>query len=161
MPDQEKLHFIQTEFRQLLAGLKADSKPNWGKMNAQQMVEHLSDFFKVSTNKIIFPLISAPDYLPKLKAFLLSDKAFKENTKAPDTIVPEEPADCRNQDIQAALVELNNEIDAFFQYFEQGPAEQTTHPVFGTLNFDEWILLHYKHLQHHAKQFGLIQIPQQ
>jgi len=32
----------------------------------------------------------------------------------------------------------------------------TLHPVFGELNFEEWILLHYKHVTHHLKQFGLI-----
>ncbi|TXH28993.1 MAG: DUF1569 domain-containing protein, partial [Cyclobacteriaceae bacterium] len=36
------------------------------------------------------------------------------------------------------------------------PAKKTTHPVFGALNFDEWILLHYKHVTHHSRQFGLI-----
>lgn len=29
-------------------------------------------------------------------------------------------------------------------------------PVLGDLNFEEWIMLHYKHVMHHAKQFGLI-----
>jgi hypothetical protein len=33
-------------------------------MNAQQMIEHLSDFFKVASGKTIFNLLSPPEYLP-------------------------------------------------------------------------------------------------
>jgi oxepin-CoA hydrolase/3-oxo-5,6-dehydrosuberyl-CoA semialdehyde dehydrogenase len=129
---------------------------NWGKMNFQQMIEHVADFFKVSTNKIQLPLVSNAEHLPKLREFLLSDKPFRENTKAPAAIIPDEPLPVRNETIEIATSKLEKQIQNFVTYFEQNKDAVTTHPVFGPLNFDEWILLHYKHVQHHCKQFGLI-----
>jgi hypothetical protein len=84
----------------------------------------------------------------------LSDKTFKENTKAP--VLPEEPFVTRNITMQNAIEELKTETNEFFNFFKENKLKTTLHPAFGELNFDEWVLLHYKHLHHHAKQFGLI-----
>lgn len=151
---ESKIHFLQYDFIELVSKLKSDDKGNWGKMNAQQMVEHISDFYKVSTGKIIFPLTTPVEHLPKYKEFLLSDKQFKENTKAP--VLPDEPLAIRNKNFDDAIEELKNNAKDFFKYFEENKLKTTIHPAFGELNYEEWILLHYKHLQHHAKQFSLI-----
>lgn len=150
----DKAQFIQTTFPQLVATLDARQTGKWGVMNAQQMVEHVTDFFKVSTHKIIFPLTTAAEHLPKYKEFLLSDKEFKENTKAP--VLPPEPFAERNSSMQKAVEELQYEIDAFFEFFATNKVATTLHPAFGDLNFEEWVQLHYKHTLHHAKQFGLV-----
>lgn len=151
---QSKIQFIQFDFIDLASKLNADSKGIWGKMNAQQMIEHVADFFKVSTGKIVFELTTPTEHLPKYKEFLLSDKTFKENTKAP--VLPEEPVATRNETIENAIEELKTETNEFFNFFKTNKLKTTLHPAFGELNFDEWVLLHYKHLQHHAKQFSLI-----
>lgn len=151
-----KLDFISKEFVPLLMDLPAAAKGKWGKMNGQQMVEHVSGFFKVSTQKLIFPLVTPVDHLPKYREFLLSEKEFRENTQAPGNIVPEEPLPVRNASMNTALEELQNEIDHFILFFEEAPSRKTVHPVFGELDFEEWVLLHYKHVQHHSKQFGLL-----
>jgi oxepin-CoA hydrolase/3-oxo-5,6-dehydrosuberyl-CoA semialdehyde dehydrogenase len=44
----------------------------------------------------------------------------------------------------------------FNEAFKKEPEKQTAHPAFGMLTRDEWMLLQYKHLQHHARQFGLL-----
>ncbi len=152
--DQEKLHFLENGFIPLLKDLQGNTKGKWGKMNAQQMTEHLSGFFKVSAGELKFPLVTPVEHLPKYMEFLLSDKEFRENTRAPGNVVPEEPRPVRNKSMTEALEELQNEMKYFFVLFENNPGMKTTHPVFGDLNFDEWVLLHYKHVQHHLKQFG-------
>lgn len=152
----EKLLFLRTQFTPLLKKLSAGDPGKWGKMNAQQMTEHVADFFMVSSQKRIFPVVTPEEYLPKFKAFLLSDKEFRENTEAPKEIVPEEPFPVRNESMAAAIDELQKEIDDFVLYFEEHPGAKTAHPVFGELDFDEWVLLHHKHVTHHSKQFGLL-----
>jgi hypothetical protein len=153
--DRNKLNFIQHELTVLLNNLPAGKAGNWGKMNAQQMVEHLSVFFKVATKKIRFPMVTPVESLPKYKEFLLSDKEFRENTKAP--VLPDEPFALRHPSMQNAIKELQGEIDDFILFFENAkPGTTTQHPVFGDLNFEEWVLLHYKHVIHHTKQFGLL-----
>ena len=155
MPE-EKLQFITRQFVPLLQTLSSDAIGKWGKMNAQQMAEHVSGFFKVSTEKIKFPVITPVEHLPKYKEFLLSDKEFRENTKAPAGVVPDEPMATRNASMAAALEELQQEIDHFVQYFAADPGAKTAHPVFGELDFAEWVQLHHKHVTHHAKQFGVL-----
>lgn len=152
--DQQRLAFITSATMPLLNTLSANASGKWGKMNAQQMVEHLTDFFKISTGNIKFKLVIPEADLPRFKAFLYSDKEFRENTKAP--VLPEDPLPVRNAAMHLSLMELENEISLFAKLYTADANLKTTHPVFGDLNFEEWILLHYKHLKHHLKQFELV-----
>lgn len=152
--DQVKAAFIRSEFPEHIANLPANTIPFWGKMNVQQMVEHVNGFFLVSIDKLHFPMVTPEEHLPQLKAFLMSDKEFRENTKAP--VLPEEPLPLREPDLDTAKYKLKNTIEDFFRFYETDPHKKIAHPVFGPLNFEEWILLHYKHVTHHAKQFGIL-----
>lgn len=152
----KKVQFIQNDFTKLLNNLKPEQTGKWGLMNAQQMVEHVIDFFKISTGKLFFPIVSSPEHLPKLREFLWSDKEFKENTKGPTSVIPAEPLPIRNITISVAIDKLQNEINLFFEFFKNDAEKKTTHPVFGELNFEDWVQLHYKHVIHHAKQFELL-----
>lgn len=154
--DLVKLNFIRSEFVPMLKNIQPDAVGKWGKMNAQQMAEHLSEIFKFSSQKTTFPLVTPAEQLPAYRAFLLSDKEFRENTRAPESIVPEEPMPLRNNSYEDATNELQNEITAFTWFFENNPEVKTCHPVFGDLDFDEWVLFHHKHVTHHLKQFGLL-----
>jgi oxepin-CoA hydrolase/3-oxo-5,6-dehydrosuberyl-CoA semialdehyde dehydrogenase len=149
----EKISFLSDELIPLINKLTGDEKGKWGKMNAQQMVEHLSGFFKVSTQKIQFPLTTPAEHLPKYKEFLMSDKPFRENTKAP--VLPEDPLPLRFSTMKDAVNELSESVNDFFDFFKDDPSKTTLHPAFGELNFDEWVQLHHKHVSHHLRQFGL------
>lgn len=153
---QEQEQFLRSKFVPLLFVLDVAQPALWGKMNAWQMVEHLVDFFRVSTQKLHFPLVSPQEHLPKLKAFLLSDKPFRENTKAPVSVLGEDPLPLRFASFEQAVQELTGELGYFFQRYADEPAQTALHPVFGELNYEEWVQLHYKHVTHHLRQFGLI-----
>ena len=154
--DNEKYIFLKERFIPLLKDISAEAKGKWGVMNAQQMVEHVTGFFEVSTGKLKFELITPEEHLPKYKEFLRSDKQFRENTKAPESIVGAEALPVRHSSMNEAINKLQKETDYFFEYFKNDSTKKTLHPVFGNLNFEEWILLHHKHVTHHWKQFGLI-----
>jgi len=132
--NEQKLNFIIKESIPLFESLTPDSASKWGKMNAQQMVEHVAAFFYVSTGKIKFDLVTAPEHLPKYKEFLLSDKEFRENTKAPTTVIGEEPLPLRYASMDGALENLTEAIANFEIYFKDDADKRTTHPVFGELN---------------------------
>ena len=154
--DEQKLKFIIEECVPLFKSLNGNESGKWGKMNAQQMVEHLATIFYVSTGKIKFDLVTPIEHLPKYKEFLLSDKEFRENTKAPVNIIGEDALPLQYATMEEALENLTASIAAFENYFKENVKKKTLHPVFGELNFEEWVLLHYKHVTHHAKQFGLL-----
>lgn len=151
-----QLKFFTEDFAALVATLDAPATGKWGKMNAQQMAEHVANVFAASCGKINLTIQTPPEYLAKAKAFLLSDKEFRENTKAPASFVPEEPQPAKHSSMNSSVEMLQAEINNFITYFQQNPKATTIHPAFGELNFDEWVLAHYKHTLHHAKQFGLV-----
>ena len=153
---QEQLHFLKEQYIPLIKQADVRTTPKWGKMNFQQMVEHVSAFFKVSTHKLKFDLVSPPEHMPKLKEFLLSDKQFRENTKAPTSIIGEEPFPVHYASPEEAVAKLEKEVNHFFHFYETNPTATAVHPVFGELNFEEWVRLHYKHVTHHLRQFGLL-----
>jgi oxepin-CoA hydrolase/3-oxo-5,6-dehydrosuberyl-CoA semialdehyde dehydrogenase len=152
-----KPDFVQDGFIELVKNLPADAPGKWGKMNAQQMVEHVTGFFMVSSGKLHFDLVTPAEHLPKFKEFLNSDKEFRENTKAPLSVIGEAALPLRMKNMHEAVEALRQNTTAFVDHFKDNRKTTTMHPVFGPLNFDEWILLHYKHLLHHAKQFGLVE----
>ena len=151
-----KLHFLATDLIPAVKTLSSDTPAKWGKMNAQQMIEHVTGFFKVSSGKLKFGLVTPEEHLPKYKEFLLSDKEFRENTQAPLSIIGEDALPLRHPSIDLAIAELDNSVQEFVTHFGDDKNMKVTHPVFGPLNFDEWVLLHYKHVKHHLKQFGIV-----
>lgn len=151
----EKKDFLAS-FVSLVATADPGIIPKWGKMNLQQMVEHLSLVFKISYNRIPTTITTPAEHLPKYKEFLWSDKQFRENTKAPTSILGDEPLPIHFASYAEAVTALDKSVKAFFDYFEKDPTAQAPHPVFGMLNFEEYIQIHHKHISHHLRQFGLI-----
>ena len=124
-----KHKFITRDCFPLFKTLKADAIGKWGKMNGQQMVEHVAAFFAVSTEKIKFPLVTPAEHLPKYKEFLLSDKEFRENTKAPAGVIGDEPLPLRYATMDEALQNLDKSIAYFEHYFKVDGDKRTLHPV--------------------------------
>ena len=149
----EKENFLRTKLVSRLQQLPPGVLPLWGKMNVQQMIEHMIDVIMVASGKIKLPVVTPADRLPKLQEFMLSEKPFRENTKSP--VLGEEPAPLKKHTKEAAIGKLQEEIIYFFEAFEQKPGLKTTNPVFGELDFDMNIQLLYKHSLHHLKQFGV------
>lgn len=139
----------------LLQNLSADAAPGWGVMTAQHMVEHLADLFMIASNKIQLTLVTPAEHLHKYMEFLRSDKQFRENTKAPESILGDIPPPLRTASLEEAISKVETELQAFFDYFKENPGATTMHPVFGALNFEDWMILHEKHLKHHYRQFGI------
>lgn len=155
--DEQKLRFITKDCIPLFESLSADATGKWGNMNAQEMVEHVGTVFVVSTGKIKFNLTTPVEYLPKYMEFLYSEKEFRENTKAPGQLMGENPMPLKYADMNQALGKLAEAIAYFQDYFKGDAGKRSMHPVFGELNYEEWVLLHYKHVTHHLRQFGLMQ----
>lgn len=152
----DKLHFLKNILFEKLSGLQPDAKANWGLMNAQQMVEHLAFIFGASAGKVKTTLLIPEEFLPKAIAFLWSDKEFRENTKAPEGLVPETPPALQHPNMQQAVAALQTEVDYFIHYFFSNSGIKVLHPSFGELDYEGWLQLHQKHVTHHLKQFGLL-----
>lgn len=149
-----KIIFLKEKFVPLLRSIPSDSPPAWGKMTLQQMVEHFWESVRIASGKAGAQQLYTPDeHIPKMQAFIESDKPFRENTRNP--LMPEVPAPVRYKSINAALEALQEEINAFFDVFTNNEHRTTLNPIFGQLNYQQNIQLLYKHAVHHLRQFGV------
>jgi hypothetical protein len=149
-----KVDFLKNRFIPLLEKTPFDTKPSWGKMTLQQMIEHFADAVRIASGKMVFKDILTPEpTLQKMREFIMTDHPFRENTKNP--LLPEVPAPVRNPSLEAAIAELRTELKLFFSVFEKNNLQVTRNPLFGDLNYDQNVSLLYKHALHHLKQFGV------
>ena len=149
-----KEKFIKEEFTSLLKKLSSEQKGSWGKMNAQQMVEHMSYAFRVASGKHSENAQYNEEITQKGYNFIMTEKPFRENT--PNKLLSDEPSPLKNANMNEAIAELQKEIDDFFSAYSANAEMRTVNPFFGNLNWEEQVQLLHKHTTHHAKQFGLV-----
>lgn len=148
--------FLDDELPKHIDNLTDDHQPIWGKMNAQQMIEHLCLITKVSNGDLEFEVIAPPDMVAKAKRHVFQYKnPFKKGLRTP--VTPEEPADTTYPDLESAKQQFCQELKQFFTHFEGQPAKLVNHPLLGPLSFEEWVFFHTKHYSHHFAQFGLLE----
>lgn len=152
MTTDAKLYWLLNDFIKALDSLDDNANRLWGKMNLRQMIEHMIDSVRIATEKNIYPLHTPEDKLPLFRKFMLSEKEFSPETVNPlmDEYPVEETISSKSEAVQI----LKQELQAFEIYFRDDPDKVTLNPIFGFLNFDEWVQLLYKHSKHHLKQFG-------
>jgi hypothetical protein len=150
---EQKAKFLKEDFTKALASLDANAARKWGKMNVQQMIEHMSDYVRIASGKTPMETITPAENIPKMQAFLESEKPMRENT--PNPLLPDVPPPVRHATKEAAIAELQDEIDHFFAVHEQEAGRATPNPFFGTLSFEQQVQLLYKHGTHHLRQFGV------
>jgi hypothetical protein len=152
--DASKADFLRYRFVTLLRQIPSDTRPQWGKMTLQQMIEHFADSVRIASGRTPHTeILTPPEQLDKMRAFLKSDKPFRPNT--PNSLLPETPAPVRNPSVEDALQELQGEWRYFFELFEKKRTHVTRNPFFGDLNFEENVQLLHKHALHHLAQFGI------
>ncbi len=150
----EKEKFFTEQYILLLHKLSPDTEAQWGLLSPQGMVEHMTDSIGIAWKRIVEPIQVSSEQMEKMRAFAMSEKEFKPGTK--NSLMPETPAPLRNENLQSAILELENEIKMFVNFYKANPDEVVTNPFFGPLNYAEWLHLLHKHACHHLKQFNLI-----
>ncbi|WP_341899752.1 DUF1569 domain-containing protein [Fluviicola taffensis] len=148
--------FIETDLETVLSHLnklKADTKPAWGKMSAQRMVEHLTDTIRIATAENPQELIIPEDKVERMVAFLYTDKPMAQDMQVP---FAKEGTPLRNEELELAIDEFVDVYLEFQELFAQNPELKTVHAYYGPLDYEQWDLLNKKHLTHHFTQFGII-----
>jgi hypothetical protein len=125
--------------------------PLWGKMEPQQMVEHMIDQVQYTNGKKIpFCDVPADEAEAAKQINIYTDLQIPRNVilgKLPDSqIYP---------DLETAVNQLMTELADFDRYFKK-PGTVAIHGGFGPMDYNEWLIWHGKHFTHHLKQFGLI-----
>jgi Protein of unknown function (DUF1569) len=132
--------------------LTAETKPQWGKMNAGQMLAHCC---------VAYEMLFEPERFPKpkgimklvLKLFVKStvcgDKPYTKSLRtAPAFLVTTE------KDFNEQKTRLINYLRKVQQLGAKHFDGKESHS-FGVLTIQEWNNMFYKHLEHHFSQFGV------
>lgn len=145
--------FFEKKFNQL-SNLHTDSKPVWGKMSAQHMIEHLLFSLRISNGKLSVGCFVPEERWSTMKKVLMSDRSLPKNFINP--IIGENLLPLEFENLHHAKENLIKEFSDFAGYFKENPAATFLNPTFGELNGIEWMQFHKKHFQHHFEQFGLL-----
>lgn len=151
------MKFIATDLETLLPyfdKLKPETKPLWGHMSAQRMIEHLTDTLRIATGETPYPMEIPEERIERMVAFIDSDKPIAQGLKV--SFAPEN-VPLRHAEIELAIDEY---VDVWLDLetlYTVTPGLKNTHPYYGPLDFEQWKKLHSKHLTHHFTQFGLLE----
>lgn len=105
-------------FLEKLNDLTPDISPQWGSMNVQMMIEHLSNSLDLSVGQLETKLSIPEEYVPKALASLLSEKPMPKGYKV--DYAPEKPI-TRNDSLELAIDEFCTKWVDFEEYYRENP----------------------------------------
>jgi len=125
--------------------------PNWGKMNAPQMLAHCSVPYSMIMDDNIPKAKGIKKLLMKwvVKPVVTGPKPYKKNNRtAPEFIINDERDFEKEKSILINHIKKTQSLGLDFFIARENPN-------FGKLTKLEWNTLFYKHLDHHLNQFGV------
>lgn len=135
--------------------ISPDTRPQWGKMNAAQMMAHCSKIYDTLYDAEYQRKNPPPNSLVRfllkslVKPMVVGPKPYKPSSRtAPSYVV----ADAREHGQERNnLVGYINKVQSLGASHFEGKMSYS----FGPLTAAEWSALFYKHLDHHLRQFGV------
>jgi hypothetical protein len=130
-----------------LERLAPDTRPRWGKMNAAQMVAHLTNWARMADGELSTKEMRLPLRYTPLKQIVIYWLPFPKGVPTAPELIAGEPEDWAKG--TAALREHIGSFDT------DSKTEWPMHPAFGKLTPRAWGVLCYRHIDHHFRQFGV------
>lgn len=147
------MNLTLSDVQKAINDLHIDSRPEWGDMTPQHMLEHLEKSINISIGKPAAERCLTPDdQVEKLQDSLYNHWSMPRNYPAPFPV----EKDLRYKNLNEAKSALLEAVENYLIYYRENPQAQHQNYVFGTLNKEMSELFHRKHFTHHFQQFGLI-----
>lgn len=125
----------------------AESRPRWGKMNAEQMLTHLVEAMRMACGELTVKPKNLPLRYPPLRQLIVYWLPWPKGApSAPELL----PSDSRS--IAASKGELARLVGVIG---ENTATDWPEHPAFGKLTRRGWGVLGWRHIDHHLRQFGV------
>ena len=131
-----------------LARLESTTPRRWGRMQAPQMLAHLTQSMRMATGELaVEPKDVIIRHTP-LKELILYVLPWPKGTPTAPELLARVPVEW-----DAEMAALREAIDALAHRSRELPWPD--HPAFGRLSAAQWGLLQYRHADHNLKQFGV------
>ena len=138
---------VRGELGERLGRLTAESKAQWGSLDAPRMVCHLSDSLDTGLGGV--PIATTGPWVLRrfpMKHLALYVIPMPKGAKAPRELLKTAPGDFEAD--RRGVLERMERLAGLPR--GEGP----DHFIFGSLTNDEWNALNWKHIDHHLRQFG-------
>lgn len=134
-----------------LEGITADTVPQWGKMNASQMLAHLNVAYDINSGKIPVSYNPIMRFMLKLfvKDIVVGKKPYAKNGRTAPVFIVEGARDFAAE--KAKLISNMKAVEAEGAAAYEGKFSAS----FGKLSSQEWSNQFWKHMDHHFTQFGV------
>ena len=155
---QKKSPFFEysiSNIENILNGLLSDTRPHWGILSPQHMIEHLEYFNQVALGSIKIDFITPAHRLEKYTESLYNYRRMPKSYQL-EILKKGETEDLRFDSFEKAKEAFLTSLAEVEAKFNSDPGFKAFNPTFGMLNRYEWQLYCQKHFQHHFEQFGLL-----
>jgi hypothetical protein len=147
----------RADIRARLAGLRADTPRQWGRMTAGQMVVHLTDAFRgVTGDRPATVKMPEPTFVSRTLVkwiALHSPMPWPHGLRTRPDVDQLAGGGTRPADFASDVAALETASQRFLQNIDD--VASRPHFVFGILTPAEWARWGYLHMDHHLRQFGL------
>ncbi|HZW78175.1 MAG TPA: phenylacetic acid degradation bifunctional protein PaaZ, partial [Flavobacteriaceae bacterium] len=117
-----------------LKKLEPDTKPLWGILTPQHLIEHLEEGYKILSGEVQDFEIATPEkILDKVHASLYNYEKFPRHTHFP-SMKKGELEELKHPDLETAKQKMLEARNAYLQFFKENPDAQLKNMVFGMLN---------------------------
>ncbi len=151
---EKKFLYDTPVFEECMARLHkitAETMPQWGKMNAAQMMAHCTEILEVSngTKELKNTPFLARLFKGYIRKMVVNEKPYRKSTQTH----PQYRQTSQKQ-FESEQNRLVQALNVFLDHFKTN-ATPTKHPLFGPMTKEEKGWSMYKHLDHHLSQFGV------
>lgn len=134
-----------------VAKLHPDFKPRWGRMTPHQAICHLNDSFRGCMGEKAVGMARA---VPGQRA-VMKWVALYVPVPWPKNLPTRPEIDQRRGGTPPRDWELDrSDLLALIDRFH-GDVRRTPHPMFGEMQYRDWMRWAYLHVDHHLRQFGV------
>lgn len=149
LKDKNILHEAdRTELLRRLNNISAEDRPRWGTMNAAQLFDHLVKYQQMVLGTRPVKKIGNALTAALLRWWFLGNRRFPKSLRTAKQLLPTDPGT-----VEQAKSEHQTLFNEVLQKLQAGQ-EMPPSPIFGKLTNRQLGHIIYKHLDHHARQFG-------
>lgn len=138
----------RTQLLTRVARVTADARPQWGTMNAEQMLTHLVKSLQMATGELVAKTVWTPVRYTPLRQLIVYLLPWPKNVATARELLPSNPAAL--EDGKRDLVRVIEDIAG-----RSSQREWPEHPAFGPVGRRGWGAIAWRHVDHHLRQFGL------
>ena len=137
---------VRAELMARVQKVTPESRAQWGKMNAEQMLMHLTQSLRMAVGELAVKSKKLPLRYPPLRQLVVYVLPWpKGSPTAPELI----PSNCESME------NCKREIARLADVFAAHSGAWPEHPAFGKLSRGGWGVLVRRHIDHHLRQFGV------